>query len=165
MLLQSLAVICTVVGVSSNPSLVLEDMKLSLNPRPIIDGEQAFIPLDAFAESQHLTAKTVVEGKLVALCGDVSCTFVHITPGDVRTVDGKAFIRVDRVAAAMNLNLNVSENAIVLTKPAHNAGAQQAELPDGATLPDLVLTDLAGKRVHLSDYLGKRLLICTWASW
>ncbi len=165
MLLQSLVVICTVLSVSSNPSLVIEDTTLSLNPRPIIDGGHAFIPLDAFAKSQHLTAKTVVKDKLVALCGEVSCTFVHITPDDTRTVNGKAFILADRIAAAMNLDLEISESSIVLSKPARGSDAQHAGLPDGATLPDIVLTNLDGQPVHLSDYLGKRLLICTWASW
>ena len=31
--------------------------------------------------------------------------------------------------------------------------------------PDFVLPNLDGEAVHLSDYLGKHLLIFMWASW
>ena len=35
----------------------------------------------------------------------------------------------------------------------------------GQMLPDVVLADLEGRPVHTADFLGKRILICTWASW
>ena len=35
----------------------------------------------------------------------------------------------------------------------------------GEQIPDFTLPSLAGDRVSLSDYLGKRLVLFCWASW
>lgn len=35
----------------------------------------------------------------------------------------------------------------------------------GEPIPDVVLPDLDGRLVRLSDYRGKRLLVFMWASW
>ena len=43
--------------------------------------------------------------------------------------------------------------------------ATMQPLLEGTTLPDVVLFDMNNQPVHLSRYAGKRLLICTWASW
>lgn len=35
----------------------------------------------------------------------------------------------------------------------------------GQTLPDIALTDLEGKEVRFSDFLGKQYVLYGWASW
>ena len=35
----------------------------------------------------------------------------------------------------------------------------------GDRLPDIVLPSLDGGMLHLSEYLGQRLLVFMWASW
>ena len=35
----------------------------------------------------------------------------------------------------------------------------------GDLMPDIVLPDLQGRAVHLSDFRGRRLLVFMWASW
>ncbi|MEW5883880.1 MAG: redoxin domain-containing protein [Armatimonadota bacterium] len=40
-----------------------------------------------------------------------------------------------------------------------------ASLQPGAAVPDVALTDMAGKTVHLSDFRGKKVILFTWASW
>lgn len=35
----------------------------------------------------------------------------------------------------------------------------------GDTVPDIPLTDMDGKEVRLSEYLGKRYVLYCWASW
>ncbi|RMG22329.1 MAG: hypothetical protein D6724_10585 [Armatimonadetes bacterium] len=32
-------------------------------------------------------------------------------------------------------------------------------------VPDVALTDMSGKTVHLSDFRGKKVVLFTWASW
>jgi peroxiredoxin len=42
---------------------------------------------------------------------------------------------------------------------------KQANIPEGAAIPDFELQSLSGDMVKLSDYRGKRLVIFFWASW
>ena len=32
-------------------------------------------------------------------------------------------------------------------------------------VPEVALTDISGKTVHLSDFRGKKVVLFTWASW
>jgi hypothetical protein len=41
----------------------------------------------------------------------------------------------------------------------------QSELYPSGIAPDFALSDRDGKTVRLSDFLGKKVLILTWASW
>lgn len=43
--------------------------------------------------------------------------------------------------------------------------ADYRQLAIGEPLPDITLHDMDGKPVRLRGFVGKKLLICTWASW
>lgn len=43
--------------------------------------------------------------------------------------------------------------------------APAAKVAIGQPIPDIALTDMAGNRVRLRSFRGKKLLIFNWASW
>lgn len=45
------------------------------------------------------------------------------------------------------------------------AAADPRGFEPGQTLPDIALTDLEGREVRFSDFLGKQYLLYGWASW
>ncbi len=61
------------------------------------------------------------------------------------------------------------ENHIVLTpgKAAQPVGPDESEMPHmvGKVAPAFTLVDLAGKKVSLSDYKGRPVLVNFWATW
>jgi peroxiredoxin len=42
---------------------------------------------------------------------------------------------------------------------------QSQGIEAGKAIPDLALTDMAGKTVRLSSFRGKKLILFNWASW
>lgn len=55
--------------------------------------------------------------------------------------------------------------AAMLAVAPNPSRAQGPALKVGDTIPDLSSTDMQGKRVRLSDYKGKVLLVDFWATW
>lgn len=45
------------------------------------------------------------------------------------------------------------------------AKGEYADFEVGRMIPDLTLQDMEGEAVRLRDFVGKKVLICTWASW
>ena len=91
----------------------------------------------------------------------VICIPVQLKPGFVRTVDGTSRISLRPLAAAAGYTVSIDASGIEIVK----SSVAPAKLAEGSMLPDVVLADLEGRLVHTADFLGKRVLICTWASW
>lgn len=152
-------------AVGGNPPLNIDGRIVSLDPPPLVRGRSIFVTPDAFATAVGRQAKVVVEGKLIVLCNAVSCAPVHLSGDDLRMSAGAAYVNLERLADALGYRVQPGDDAISLTPKSAVPTKQRGKLPAGSVLPDVVLTDLRGREVHLSDFLGRRVLLCTWASW
>ncbi|MFQ5492367.1 MAG: TlpA family protein disulfide reductase [Phycisphaerae bacterium] len=149
----------------ADASLRIDGKTVFLDPPAVFESGQVFVSAAALAAAIGMTAKTVAPDRLVVLCTEVACVPVHLRPGDARTIAGRRVVNLERLAGALGYKMEQDGSTASLTRPTHvDAGASQV-LAEGSMLPDVVVSDLAGRPVHLAKFLGRRLLICTWASW
>lgn len=146
---------------TAETSIRIDGRVVEMHPPPVVQGGVAFVRLDAFAKAIGMEGKVVVEHRLVVLCNDVICIPVRLKPGFVWSDDGTARISLRLLAEAAGYAVSIDASGIEIVKKPVVA----AKLAEGSMLPDVVLADLAGRPVHTADFLGKRILICTWASW
>ncbi len=163
-------------------SLVIDGRAVHLEPPSVVesrdpksDGDpRIFVPLEAFADALDLQAKVVVPDKLVVLCHGDWCRPIQLQAEDVRDLKGHTAVEIGRLASALKYEVNVERGSqtddegrvlIRLSRNETDGGGQPKKLEAGEILPDVVLTDLNGEPVHLAEFFGRRLLICTWASW
>ena len=161
-------VICLCLGMMSaagDAAFLVGGKAVAHDPPPKIEGDIAFISPDVFAGAIGLTAKTVAAGKLMILCSDVSCLPVHLTAADVRPVGDRVFVDARRLAIAAGYSAQIEGDDVKITRNKKAGQNVDFELAPDSMLPDVVLTDMDGREVHLADFLGRRVLICTWASW
>lgn len=167
-IMQAFLYLC-LMPVAGDTSFQIDGKAVTFDPPPIIDGDHVFVPLDGYAKAVNLEAKTVVAGKLVVLCRDEWCQPLHLKPADVRRTGGVTAVNLRVLAEATGREFSIiqsdSGRTIVIARNKAGDEDQTGELAPGSMLPDVGLTDVEGNPVRLSDYLGKRLLICTWASW
>ena len=171
--------LCAVAG-AAPPSvhLTLNGQPIVIDPSPVViapddsppdasaDVASVFVDALGFAQVVGMTAKIVEPGKLIVLCRGEKCYPVRLTSSDVRTVDNRSLVLLDRLARGVGLKMATGRDGRTVTVAlSHTHGSKPGTTPVGALLPDVVLKDLAGKDVHLTQFLGRRLLICTWASW
>ena len=151
-------------GAGPEPVLRIDGRPPKVDVPVHIVGEDVWVGFTEFAGAFGKQAKVVVPQKLAVLCDDVVCIPVHLSPGDLREVSGVRLIKLNRVAEATGYLVSRDGNRIELHKVT-SSDVRMEELAAGAMLPDVALTDLTGKQVRISDFLGRRILICTWASW
>ena len=161
----TLSLLVTIIVGQADVSLRIDGKTTLLDPPAVLAGAQAYVSPSAFAAAIGMTAKTVAPVRLIVLCTDVACVPVYLKPGDVRTIDGQRLVSLERIADSAGYALARDGSIFSLTAMTHPARDRAATFSEGSMLPDVVVTDLAGQPVHLSQYLGQRVLICTWASW
>lgn len=145
----------------ADPSIRIDGRTIEMDPPPIVQGDDAFVTLDSFAEAIGLEAKIVAEDRLAVLCNDAVCIPVQLGGEKSRTIDGVLRVSLRALAESTGHSLAISADRIELSHSPKPRGT----LAVGETLPNVILTDLDGNPVHTADFLGKRILICTWASW
>jgi len=155
----------SIVSAAGDASFLVDGKAVRHDPPPKIEGDTAFISPDVFAGAIGMTAKTVAAGKLMILCTDVSCLPVHLTAADVRPVGDRVFVDARRLAIAAGYSAKIEGDDVKITRNKKASPNVDFELAPGSMLPDVVLTDMDGNEIHLADFLGRRVLICTWASW
>ena len=69
---------------------------------------------------------------------------------------GGAYVLYDRLSEEVDTNQLAQESS-----PAE----ENAETKEPILAPDFTVYDIEGKEVHLSDYLGKPVVLNFWASW
>ncbi len=155
----------SILATGGNPALRVDGKTLSLEPQPIISADGVFVPLHPFAHAIERQAKVILPNKLIILCDATSCAPVHLQKNDVRTRDNETYVNLEPLARALDMHLQRTADAIILTTRPAPPTAERGRIPPGSLLPDVLLTDLEGRPVHLSDFIGRRVLLCTWASW
>jgi hypothetical protein len=146
---------------SADTTVRVDGRGVEMQPPPIVEGGDVFVTLESFAKAVGLEAKVVAENRLVVLCNDVTCIPVPLKPGWVREIEGTKRVSLRALAEAAGYAVSVDAGGIDISTKT----VAPAKLAEGSMLPDVTLTDLEGKPVHTSDFIGKRILICTWASW
>lgn len=161
----TLSLLVTMMVSQADVSVRIDGKTALLDPPVVLAGAQAYVSPSAFAAAIGMTAKVVAPDRLIVLCTDVVCVPVYLKPGDVRTIAGQRLVSLECLADSAGYALARDGSTFLLTAKTHPMRDGVAAFAEGSMLPDVVVTDLAGQPVHLSQYLGQRVLICTWASW
>lgn len=160
---QIVLLVCLVSG-GKEISIQLAGETMRLHPAAVAENDRVFVPLDSFAQAVNREAKIVAAGRLVVLCDEVSCAPVHLTAEDQRSINDTVYVNLRPIASALKLGFSTDGSVVSLSKRAADS-TKRDSLASGMMLPDVRLINLDGEAVHLSEFIGQRILICTWASW
>ncbi len=148
---------------------------VTLDPPPMVEQHEngaleAFVSTEAFAMVAELDVKSIKPGRLLVLCKPTWCRPVHLNPDSVRVSAGKTLVDLRVLADACGMRVKMvhqddGSTMIQIESRDRSDDKGDGRLSEGSMLPDVELTDLEGQHVRLSRFLGKRMLICTWASW
>ena len=72
---------------------------------------------------------------------------------------------INSIGIGITLGGTVDTNQLSADAGPEQSGAAQSEAPQPVPAPDFTVYDGAGNEVHLSDYLGKPVVLNFWASW
>lgn len=164
MLIAQFVMLASLVSGEEEVSIRLAGKMMRLQPAVVVHDDRIFVPLDSFARAVNREAKIVAAGRLVVLCDEVSCAPVHLTAEDQRSINDTVYVNLRPIASALKLGFSTDGSVVSLSKQAADSTKRDSLAP-GMMLPDVRLINLDGEAVHLSEFIGQRILICTWASW
>jgi len=125
--------------------------------------------------------KIVQPDRLAVFCRNGEngfCIPVQLKPGNHRGAE-PLLVAADVLATALSLRVHEMGGKITIARQPRSAARSVAEsatgynaewgrgrgFQPGQTLPDIPLTNMEGREVRFSEFLGKRYIIYCWASW
>jgi len=156
LILFTLAPGIAVVADQSAVTVVANDGVINIEDA-MIDGQHLWVT------AQDVTKITGFEPKPEGFCSADICIPIPKSEAWVRTQDGETYFCVTRFAEKIDQAVAVDAGRRVCgfgVVPLH----QRAFFTE-AKAPDFALADRDGNTVRLSDFLGKKVLVLTWASW
>ncbi len=147
----------------TNVELILEGQPQQLSPGAWRDGDEAWIPLESFADLISCHVKSIGEGRQ-GLCrngDDEIC--VPLLDDDTRDMEGISFARLGAFAEPLELQWHLcDDDALQVGRVAASTG----RLGIGDQPPTIRLPEDGSTRLVSSDHvIGKPAVFYMWASW
>ena len=120
-----------------------------------VESEAVYLPVTFFESALSLERKDLAP-ELVGLCQGDLCI-----PLPLRSYEGDEYVSsrklIDALSGAYLWDDDASQLLLDL-RPQHHQDPTRE-------LIDFSLTDLEGRKIQLSDYRGKKVVVFAWASW
>jgi hypothetical protein len=126
---------------------------------------RGYVPAEPLAQALGVEIKAEGSAALAFCVLDV-CALVPTDGSDARVVrrDGRVWVSLNAVPELLYAQYAWDEGRGMLTL-ARDRGGSPGGLSPGQALPPLTLPDLDGKDVSFSSFLGRKMVLFTWASW
>ena len=143
-------------GSNSSSILVIEGSTNTMERSSAqVESEAVYLPVTFFESALSLERKDLAP-ELVGLCQDDLCI-----PLPLKSYEGNEYVSsrklIDALSGAYLWDQEASQLLLDL-RPQYTRDPTRE-------LIDFTLPDLEGRKIQLSDYRGKKIIVFAWASW